>query len=83
MQRRHSGSEKLRGLRPLFLDAIVAFRGSDYRRAILYAAISAEVPFGAVIDETYERVLAAQDDERFRIIALAQSGRVTVRKDPI
>lgn len=67
----------------LFLDAIVAFRGSDYRRAVLYATISAEVAFGTVIDETYDRVLAAQDDERFRVIAIAQAGGVIVRKDPI
>jgi len=60
----------------LFLDAIVAFRGNDFRRAILYSAISTEVAFGTVIDETYDRVLAAPDDERFRVIALAQSGGV-------
>ncbi len=67
----------------LFLDAIAAFRGNDYRRAVLYATISTEVAFGTVIDETYDRVLAAPDDERFRVIALAQSGGVSVRKDPI
>jgi hypothetical protein len=67
----------------LFLDAIVAFRGKDYRRAILYATISTEVAFGTVVDETYDRVLAGQDDERFRVIALAQAGGVTLRKDPI
>jgi hypothetical protein len=67
----------------LFLDAVVAFRGNDYRRAILYATISTEVAFGTVIDGTYDRVLAAQDDERFRVIALVQAGGVAVRKDPI
>jgi hypothetical protein len=67
----------------LFLDAVVAFRGHDYRRTILYATISTEVAFGTVIDETYEQVLAVQDDERFRVIALVQAGGVAVRKDPI
>ena len=67
----------------LFLDAVVAFRGNDYRRAILNAAISAEVAFGTVIDETHDRVLAAQNDERFRVITIAQAGGITVRKDPI
>jgi hypothetical protein len=67
----------------LFLDAVAAFRGYDYRRAVLYSTISTEVAFGTVIDETYDRVLAAQDDERFRVIALSQGGGVTVRKDPI
>lgn len=67
----------------LFLDAVVAFRGNDYRRAVLYATISTEVAFGTVIDETYDQVLAGQDNERFRVIALVQAGGVTVRKDPI
>ena len=67
----------------LFLRVVAAFRGNDYRRAVLYATISTEVAFGTVIDETYGRVLTAQDDERFRVIALAQAGGVTVRKDPI
>ncbi len=67
----------------LFLDAVVAFRGNDFRRAILYSAISTEVAFGTVIDESYDRVLAAPDDERFRVIALPHAGAVTVRKDPI
>jgi hypothetical protein len=41
-------------------DAVVAFRGNDYRRAILYATISTEVAFGTVIDETYDRVLGSE-----------------------
>jgi hypothetical protein len=49
----------------------------------LYSAISTEVALGTVIDESYDRVLAAPNDERFRMIELAQAGAVTVRKDPI
>lgn len=67
----------------LFLDAVGAFRGRDYRRAILYATISTEVAFGTVIDDAYNRLLAAPNDDRFRVIALVQAGGTTARKDPI
>jgi hypothetical protein len=67
----------------LFLDAVVALRGHDYRRSVLYATISAEVAFGTVIDEAYDRLLTAPADGRFRVIALAQAGGIRVRKDPI
>jgi hypothetical protein len=42
----------------LFLDAVAAHRDGDYRRTILYAAISTQVVFGSVIDKAYERVIA-------------------------
>ena len=67
----------------LLLDAIAAHRGDDYRKAVLYAAMSAEVAFGAVIDEAYERALVSSNDVRFRIIALTQAGGKSVNKDPI
>jgi hypothetical protein len=67
----------------LFLDAIAAHRSNDHRRAILYAAISAEVALGNVIDEAYNQMLAAQNDERFRAIELPQAAGTTVRKDPV
>jgi len=67
----------------LLLDAIAAHRGGDYRKAVLYAAMSAEVAFGSVIDEAYERIIASPSDVRFRIIALPQAGGKSVRKDPI
>jgi hypothetical protein len=67
----------------LLLDAIVAYRDHDYRKAILYAAISAEVAFGSVIEDAYAHILAARKDDRFRVIELHQAGGVIVPKDPI
>jgi hypothetical protein len=67
----------------LFLDGIAAHRGGDYRKAVLYAAMSAEVAFGSVIDEAYERIIESHNDVRFRIIALPQAGGKLVYKDPI
>jgi hypothetical protein len=67
----------------LLLDGIAAHRGGDYRHAVLYAAMSAEVAFGSVIDEAYERIIAARNDGRFRVIALSQAGGKSVYKDPI
>jgi hypothetical protein len=67
----------------LFLDAIGAYREKDYRRAILYVTIATEVAFGSVIEGAYERMLAGQDDEKFRVISLRQAGGETIRKDPI
>jgi hypothetical protein len=66
----------------LFLDAIVAYRENDYRKAILYTAISTEVAFGSVIEEAYERILAGHADERFRVVELRQADG-TVRKDQV
>jgi len=67
----------------LLLDGIAAYREDDYRKAVLYAAMSAEVAFGSVIDEAYERIIASQNDPRFRIISLPQAGGKAVLKDPI
>jgi len=39
--------------------------------------------FGSVIEDAYARILAAEKDDRFRVIELHQAGGVTVRKDPI
>lgn len=66
----------------LLLDAIVAYRDKDYRKAILYTAISIEVAFGSVIEDAYNRILASQADDRFRVVELPQSNG-TVRKDPV
>lgn len=67
----------------LILDAIAAYRGGDYRAAVLYAAMSAEVAFGAVIDEAYEQIIASGNDARFRMIVLPQADGKSVQKDPI
>jgi hypothetical protein len=67
----------------LFLDAIAAHRGDDYRRAILYSAIAAEVALGSAIDACYGRALSARADERFRVIEIPQAGGSVVRKDPV
>jgi hypothetical protein len=67
----------------LLLDSIAAHRGGDYRKAVLYAAMSAEIAFGSVIDEEYERIIASRSDVRFRVIAMPQAGGKSVQKDPI
>jgi hypothetical protein len=67
----------------LLLDAIAAHRGSDYRKAVLYAAMSAEVVFGTVIDEAYQQIVASGNDPRFRIIVLPLAGGKSIQKDPI
>ncbi|MGA2427192.1 MAG: hypothetical protein ABSH13_01705 [Candidatus Acidiferrum sp.] len=66
----------------LLMDAITAYGEKDHRRAILYAAISAEVALGFVIEDAYERVRGGPADERFRIVELPQGDR-TIRKDPV
>lgn len=67
----------------LLLDAIGAHRAGDHRKAVLYAAMSAEVAFGSVIDREYKRVIASHTDTRFRIITLIQAGGKSIHKDPI
>jgi hypothetical protein len=67
----------------LLLDGIAAYRGDDYRTVILYAAMSAEVAFGSVIDGAYQEIIASGDDARFRTILLQQAGGKSVTKDPI
>jgi hypothetical protein len=67
----------------LFLDAVAGCHGKDHRMAILYSTIAAEVALGSVIGESYERLLSAKDDDRFRVIELSQAGGSKVRKDPI
>jgi hypothetical protein len=62
----------------LILDAILAYRDSDYRRAI-----SAEVAFGSTIEGAYAQILSARKDDRFRVIELQRAGGVIVHKDPI
>jgi hypothetical protein len=67
----------------LFLDASEAHRGSDYKKAILYSAMAAEIAFGSVIDTEYDRLIAAQTDDRLRIIRLSRPAGQEVYKDPI
>jgi hypothetical protein len=45
--------------------------------------MSAEVAFGAVIDEAYEQIIASGNDARFRMIVLPQADGKSVQKDPI
>lgn len=67
----------------LFLDAVAAHREGDFRKTILYAAMSMEVVFGSVIDKTYENIIAAPQDQRFRVIERALAGGSSVVKDPV
>lgn len=67
----------------LFLDAVEAHTGKDYRKAILYAAMSAEIALGTKIDAAYANILTTQPDERFRVIQRPRHGATPVYKDPI
>jgi hypothetical protein len=67
----------------LFLDAIAAHLASDFRSSVLYAAMSMEVACGAAIDTHYAKIIAGQNDPRYRIIRLPIAGGQVVVKDPI
>jgi hypothetical protein len=67
----------------LYFDAAEAHRKSDYRKAILYAAMAAEIVFGWVVDLKYDRLLVEHNDDRHRIIRLPLAGGGEVYKDPV
>jgi hypothetical protein len=67
----------------LFLDAVAAYREGDFRRTMLYAAMSTEIAFGAVIDNAYEHILTAPEDDRFRVIQRSLAGGAVASKDPV
>jgi hypothetical protein len=76
------------GFRPpvfdtLLLDATSAHAAHDYRRSILYSAMSLETAVAMLLDERYETEVRQSNSAAWRTIALPQAGGRTVRKDPI
>ena len=67
----------------LFLDAISAHLASDFRTSVLYAAMSMEVAFGAVLDAHYAKIIAGPRDDRYRVIRIPIAGGQEAVKDPI
>jgi hypothetical protein len=67
----------------LLLDAIHAFMEGDYRRAILYSAISAETVARIKLDEVYNALLEEGDAGGTLRIVSSQKGRNVVVEDPI
>ncbi len=67
----------------LLLDAILAYMESDYRRAILYAALSAETVATTKLEEAYNRFLQAGDPEgTIRLVSFSRN-KETIVKDPV
>jgi hypothetical protein len=67
----------------LLLDAIRAFMEGDYRRAILYSAISAETVARIKLDEIYNALLQEGDARDTLRIVSSQKGGSVVVEDPI
>ena len=66
----------------IVLDAISAFYGGDYRKAILYSAMAIEAVANIKLEEAYE--VAIQDSPSdLRIVSFNQAGGEIVKKDPI
>ena len=68
----------------ILLDAVQAFRMSDYRRAILYTAIAIESLAAETLNNTYICLLSKRGtSDQWRMIELKQAGGESTRKDPI
>lgn len=68
----------------LLLDAIHAFYDNDYRRTLLYSAISIETIAATILEDRYEVALHAEDhDHELRIIQRQQAGGSIILKDPV
>ena len=67
----------------LLLDSILAYMESDYRRAILYAALSAETVATTKLEEVYNRFLQEKDPEgTIRLVSFSRK-KETIVKDPV
>jgi hypothetical protein len=67
----------------LLLDAILAYTESDYRRAILYAALSAETVATTKLEEAYNRFLQEKDpQDTIRLVFFSRKKEAIV-KDPV
>jgi len=67
----------------LLVDAIHALKGKDYRRALLFAAMSIESLTSTKLDEIYASITRSNDFQgNLRIIEF-QKGNSLIRKDPV
>ncbi len=68
----------------MLLDAIEAFQDSDFKKCLLYAAISAESGAASLLDNNYQTALADPEPSRtLRISDQATSSGTTRRLDPV
>lgn len=68
----------------VLLDAMRAVEQHDYRAAVLYGAMAVEVMVGTVLDDKYERLLAATPaPEQFRLVDVREGKSNGAREDPI
>ncbi len=68
----------------LLLDAIHAYKDRDYRRSLLYTAISIETLAATKLDEAYELITHEGDPEKIlRLVSFSQKGGALITKDPV
>ncbi|MGB3494202.1 MAG: hypothetical protein WBA57_15840 [Elainellaceae cyanobacterium] len=68
----------------LFLDAIHAYKDKDYRRSLLYTAISVETLAATKSDEAYDLITQNGDaDNVLRLVSFSQKGGTLITKDPV
>ena len=68
----------------ILLDAIRALTDGDYRRAILYAAMSVEIIAATTLDEVYTSTIKQGNASgNIRIAAIPQTDGRTIFKDPV
>lgn len=68
----------------LLLDAIHAYKDKDYRRSLLYTAISVETLAATKLDEAYDLITQKGDaDNVLRLVAFSQKGGTLITKDPV
>jgi hypothetical protein len=70
--------------RSMLVDALHAYFSSDYKKAIVYAAIAMESVGATTLDREFDQALAEGGGlQRFRVIELNQAGGAVVTKDPV
>ncbi|MEA5452471.1 hypothetical protein VB780_28110 [Leptolyngbya sp. CCNP1308] len=68
----------------LLLDAIHAYKDKDYRRSLLYTAISVETLAATKLDEAYDLIIQNGDiDNVLRLVSLSRKGGILITKDPV
>jgi len=68
----------------ILLDAINARADGDYRKTILYSAMSVEIIAATKLDEAYDAIIQQGDDRAdLRMISIPQAGGQTSVKDPV
>ena len=68
----------------MMLDALHAFESRDYRKAILYSAISMESLGRTMAFSDYKRLIESDADPQYlRVCEFTQAGDTTSKKDPV